>query len=167
MAQVEAPRHRPRIFNTPFESGLRSVIILTACYPAVLGLNRLVVFDHLIVHTDDFGGPPRIHPKDRSRAAEVLVRRHLIESGLALMQTRGLVARMFTPEGFRYRAGDEAGSFVDMLSSNYFLALKDRAEWLVENMQPMPDDELSRLVRELCRKIGDGVNQAADLISAT
>jgi hypothetical protein len=55
MAQVEAPRHRPRIFNTPFESGLRSVIILTACYPAVLALNRLVVFDHLIVHTDDFG----------------------------------------------------------------------------------------------------------------
>jgi hypothetical protein len=34
-----------------------------------------------------------------------------------------------------------------MLSSNYFLALKDRGEWLVENMQPMPDDELSRLVR--------------------
>ena len=63
------------------------------------------------------------------------------------MQTRGLVARMFTPDGFRYRAGDEAGSFVDMLSSNYFLALKDRAEWLVEHMQPMSDDELSLLVR--------------------
>ena len=79
MAEVEAPRHRTRIFNTPFETGLRSVIILTACYPAMLGLNRLVVFDHLVVHTDDFGGPPRIHPKDRSRAAEVLVRRRLIE----------------------------------------------------------------------------------------
>jgi hypothetical protein len=147
MAQVESPRHRPRIFNTPFETGLRSVVILTACYPAMLGLNRLVVFDHLVVHTDDVGGPPRMHPKDRSRAAEILVRRHLIESGLALMQTRGLVARMGTPDGFRYRAGEEAGSFVDMLSSNYFVALKDRAEWLVDHIQPMSDDELSQLVR--------------------
>ena len=34
-----------------------------------------------------------------------------------------------------------------MLSSNYFLALKDRAEWLVEHMQPMSDHELSLLVR--------------------
>ena len=126
---------------------MRSVIILTACYPAMLGLNRLVVFDHLVVHTDDFGGPPRIHPKDRSRAAEILVRRRLIESGLALMQTRGLVARTVTPGGFLYGAGEEAGSFVDMLSSNYFIALKDRAEWLVDTIQPMSDDELSRLVR--------------------
>jgi hypothetical protein len=147
MAQVEAPRDRPRIFNTPFETGLRSVIILTACYPAALGLNRLVVFDHLIVHSDDFGGPPRIHPRNRSRAAEVLVRRRLIESGLALMQTRGLVFRTMAPGGFRYIAGDEAGSFVDMLLSNYFLSLKDRAQWLVEEMQPKSDDELSSLVR--------------------
>jgi hypothetical protein len=143
----EVPRGRPRIFNMPFESGLRSVIILTACYPDLLGVSRLVVFDHLTVHSDDFGGPPRIHPRDRSRAAEVLVRRRLIESGLALMQTRGLVLRTMTPDGFRYIAGDEAGSFVDMLSSNYFLALKDRARWLVDDMQPKSDDELSSLVR--------------------
>ena len=63
------------------------------------------------------------------------------------MQTRGLVARMVTPNGFRYKAGEEAGSFVDMLWSNYFLALKDRAGWLVDHMQTMSDDELSRLVR--------------------
>ncbi len=147
MDQVESPRHRPRIFNTPFETGLRSVVILTACYPAILGLNRLVVFDHLVVHTEDAGGPPRMHPKDRSRAAAILVRRRLVESGLALMQTRGLVARVVTPDGFRYRAGEEAGSFVDMLSSSYIVALKERAEWLIEHIQPMSDDRLSQLVR--------------------
>jgi hypothetical protein len=148
MAQVESsPLHRPRIFNTPFETGLRSVVILTACYPAMLGLNRLVVFDHLVVHTEDVDGPPRIHPKDRSRSAAILVRRRLVESGLALMQTRGLVARVTTSDGFRYKAGEEAGSFVDMLSSAYFVALKDRAGWLFDNIQPMSEEELSQLVR--------------------
>jgi hypothetical protein len=147
MDQVEAPQRRPRIFNTPFETGLRSVILLTACYPEALGLNRLVVFDHLVVHTEDIGGPPSMHPKDRSRAAEILVRRRLVDSGLALMQTRGLVARLLTSAGFRYKAGEEAGSFVDMLSSVYMKALKDRAEWLIQNVQPMDEAQLSALVQ--------------------
>ena len=147
MGQIDVPRYRPRIFNTPFETGLRSVVILTACYPDMLGLNRLVVFDHLVVHTEDVGGPSSMHPKDRSRAAEILIRRRLVDAGLGLMQTRGLVARAMTLAGFRYSAGDEAGSFIDMLSSGYMSALKDRAEWLIENVHPMSEDELSRLVQ--------------------
>ena len=63
------------------------------------------------------------------------------------MQTPGLVARVVTPAGFRYRAGEEAGSFVDMLSSPYIMALKERAGWLIDQIQPMTDDELSQLVQ--------------------
>ena len=92
MGHIDPPRRRPRIFNTPFETGLRSVIILTACYPERLSLHRLVVFDHLIVHSGDIHGPDSMHPKDRSRAAEILVRRGLVNSGLALMETRGFVS---------------------------------------------------------------------------
>jgi hypothetical protein len=141
------PRRRPRIFNTPFETGLRSVVILTACYPEMLGLNRLVVFDHLVVHTGDIGDLPSMHPKDRSRAAEILVRRGLVASGLALMQTRGLVSRAVTSAGFRYKAGEEAGSFLDLLSSTYVKALKERAAWLIANIHPMNDEALSQLVQ--------------------
>jgi ABC-three component (ABC-3C) system Middle Component 2 len=147
MGRIEPPRRRPRIFNTPFETGLRSVVILTACYPDVLGLNRLVVYDHLVVHTADVDGPESMHPKDRSRAAEILVRRGLVESGLSLMQTRGLVARHVTPLGFRYRAGEEAGSFVDMLSSAYMTALRERAAWLIDHIHPMSDADLGALVQ--------------------
>jgi len=138
---------RTRVFNTPFETGLRSVVILTAAYPQSLGLNRLVVFDHLVVHTEDVGGPDSMHPKDRSRAAEILVRRGLVQSGLSLMQTRGLVERLATPQGFQYRAGEESGLFVDTLSSHYMVALKERAEWLVAAIQPMSDEELAKLVQ--------------------
>lgn len=145
MGHIE--KRRTRIFNTPFETGLRSVAILTACYPDTLGLNRIVVFDHLVVHTEDVGGPDSMHPKDRSRAAEILVRRHLVQSGLSLMQTRGLVERLVTPQGFRYRAGEEAGAFVDMLSSDYMITLKDRAGWLIENIHPKSEDDLAKLVQ--------------------
>ncbi|WP_367141973.1 ABC-three component system middle component 2 [Rhodoplanes sp.] len=147
MDQSEAARRRPRIFNTPFETGLRSVVILTGCFPEKLSLHRLVVFDHLIVHTSDIDGPLSIHPKDRSRAAEILVRRGLVRSGLALMQTRGLVTTSLTPSGFRFQAGEEAGSFVDLLATPYVEALKDRAEWLVSHVLPLTDEGLADLVR--------------------
>jgi hypothetical protein len=146
MRRIEPPPRRPRVFNTPFETGLRSVIILTACYPARLSLHRLVVFDHLVVHTGDIDGPPSMHPQDRSRAAEILVRRALVSSGLALLGARGLVARTVTPSGFRYQAGEEAASFVDLLASPYTEALKDRADWLVEHVLPLSDDALADLV---------------------
>ena len=138
---------RTRIFNTPFETGLRSVVILTAAYPDSLGLNRLVVFDHLVVHTEDVGGPDSMHPKDRSRAAEILVRRGLVQSGLSLMQTRGLVERLVTTQGFRYRAGEQSGLFVDTLSSDYMVNLKERSDWLIATIQPMPDEDLAKLVQ--------------------
>jgi hypothetical protein len=148
MAQVDLGRLKPRIFNTPFESGLRSVILLMSCYPERLGLRRLVVLDHLVVHTGDIDGPESLHPDESSRSAELLVRRGLVSAGLTLMGTRGLITRHATAEGFRFEAGQEAGSFVDLLSSSYTLALKMRADWLAENIVPLSNNEIDNLVRD-------------------
>ena len=51
------------------------------------------------------------------------------------------------PGGFRYQAGEEAGSFVRSACSSYIEGLRGRAGWLVENMFPLTDDALSPLVR--------------------
>jgi hypothetical protein len=143
----ESSRRQPRIFNTPFESGIRSLVLLTACYPLSLSLHRLVVLDHLVVHTGDIDGPESLHPSESSRAVELLVRRGLVSSGLALMETRGLIKRTATVAGFRYTADDEAGSFVDLLQSEYLTGMKERATWLAEHVAPMSDDDLGTLVR--------------------
>lgn len=138
---------RPRIFNTAFESGLRSLVLLTACYPQEISLDKLVVLDHLMVHTGDVNGPASLHPSENSRSAELLVRRRLIDSGLSLMGTKRLVLRHATLNGFRYRAGEEAGTFVDFLRSQYMMELKIRAQWLRERIVPMTDQEIAQMVR--------------------
>lgn len=147
MAIAAPARSKPRIFNTAFESGVRSLILLTACFPMNLGLRRLVVLDHLVVHTGDIGGPQSLHPTESSRGAELLVRRGLVGSGLELMGTRGLVVRSATSEGFRYRAGEEAGTFIDLLRSDYAVALKERADWLASEIASRSDREIDDLVR--------------------
>lgn len=147
MNGVSARRH-PRVFNTAFESGMRSLIVLTTCFPKRLNLQKLIVLHHLVVHTEDFGGPPSLHAKEESRAAELLVARGLVESGLNLMGSRGLISRYATVMGFLYEAGEEAGSFIDLLSSDYTVDMQECAGWLVRNVLPLSDEGLSGFLRE-------------------
>jgi hypothetical protein len=143
----EIPGPRARVFNTPFETGVRSVLVLTSAFPEELALDQLTALDHLVVHTGDLpNGPESLHPAESARAAEMLVRRALVDAGLKLMSCKGLVQMRATAGGFRYRAGDDAGSFVDLLSSSYASALKVRAEWLATNIVSLPAEEFEDLV---------------------
>ncbi len=55
----ESARHTP--FNSPLETGIRSLSILVAAYPASLDIQRLVEMDYLVVHSGDAGGPESLH----------------------------------------------------------------------------------------------------------
>lgn len=153
------------VFNTPFETGVRSVVVLTSAYPAELALDQLTALDHLVVHTGDLDdGPDSLHPAESARAAEMLVRRALVDAGLKLMACKGLVEMRATPKGFRYRAGEEAGSFVDLLSSSYAFELKKRADWLAINIVDLPTDQFDDLVASQLERWG--IYDQTPLISA-
>lgn len=137
---------RTRVFNSAFETGLRSLIILTENFPAKASLKELVLLDYIVVHAADFGGPFSLHPDVTSKEAEILVRRGVVQSGLMLMGTRKLILRSAAPEGFRYQAGDEAGSFIDLLKSEYVLELRDCARWLIRDLLALARDEFDAIV---------------------
>jgi hypothetical protein len=134
-------------FNNPLESGIRAVGILTCAYPKQFDLQKLVIFDHLIVHTGDIGGPESLHPKLPMRSTEILVRRNLIERGLLLMMSRNLIERIVTGEGIFYSAGELSETFLDSLTSPYLLALKARTQWVVSNFGDLNDDGLKQTTR--------------------
>ena len=158
MAQVEPPRRRPRIFNTPFETGLRSVVILTACYPDMLGLNTA----------------RRVRSSRRPYAGRRRSRQHAPEGQVACGGNPGPSwPRRFRPRadadawsrcahrtrlGFRYRAGEEAGSFVDMLSSTYMHALQGKRR-LADRAHPADvGRRLSELVQKPDGRMGAGIS---------
>src|SRR5438874_3556299 len=117
-------------FNSPLETGMRALILLAAAYPAQFDLQRLLEYDYMMVHTGDVDGPPSIHPALPLRSGELLVRRQLIERGLVLMISRGLISRRATQNGFMYQAEDDAGPFLDALTAEYLDNLKNRAKWV-------------------------------------
>lgn len=122
--------------------GIRALILLAESYPAQMDLQRILEFEYMMVHTEDVYGPPSIHPALPLRSGELLVRRQLIERGLMLMASRGLVSRHATPNGFTYQAEDDAGPFLDALSAEYLHELKDRAAWVVGRFTEMSDEDI-------------------------
>lgn len=139
----------PSPFNSALETGVRTLAILTACYPKAHDLGRLVQYDYLAVHSADADGPPSLHPALPLRSGELLVRRGLVESGLRLMMSRSLVRRMLQVEGLLYSATDSAASFLDNMKSPYIVALRGRADWVATTFDALRADDLDSIIRRL------------------
>ncbi len=129
-------------FNSPIETGVRALILLAESYPEKLDLQRILEFDYLMVHSGDVGGPPSLHPALPLRSGELLVRRQLIERGVLLMMSRGLIDRVATESGLSYQADDNAGPFLDALSADYLEDLKQRAAWVISTFGHMSNAEI-------------------------
>lgn len=139
----------PAPFNGPVEIGLRALCVLTAAYPAGYPLQRLVVFDYLIVHSDDMpGGPTGLHPQTPHRGGEILVRRGVLQEGLLLYQSRGLIDRSYQDGGVFFAATERSASFLDALSTQYASDLRARADWVVSTFGRMDESEIATLVRD-------------------
>lgn len=135
------------VFNSPLEIGLRSLCILVELHPRRHDLQRLVLLDYLLVHSADVdGGPESLHAAVPQRSAEVLVRRAVLEPGLALYARRGLVSVAMDADGFSYRATDRGGCFLDTIRTAYVEALRIRAGWIAGNFGELPTSEISQFV---------------------
>jgi hypothetical protein len=126
-------KHHSKTFNSPLEVGVRAICILVNAYPNAYDIHKLTTFDYLVVHTGDINGPESLHPPLPKRATELLVRKQLVEEGLTLLMSRGLVERILSEDGISYRAGEFSETFLESLTSPYLKELNNRAKWVVNH----------------------------------
>lgn len=138
---------RESLFNTPLESGIRSLIVLTAIKPRKCDLHGLVSYDYLLVHSGDIdGGPKSLHPDSPFQSGELIVRRQLVERGLNLIINKGLVNKTFEKEGILYGASSIADSFLVYFDSPYAMRAMAIGRWINEHFGTYSDEELSNFV---------------------
>lgn len=157
MGQVttETPIRLFSPFNGPVEIGLRALCVLTTAFPAAYALQRLVVFDYFLVHSDDIeGGPEGLHPQTPYRGGEILIRRGVLQDGLRLYESRGLIERVYKDGGIFFAATDKSADFLDTLSTEYLKGLRERADWVVDSFDLLDDAELDAMVRDRIGKWG-------------
>jgi hypothetical protein len=134
-------------FNSPVEIGLRALCVLTAAFPARHSVQRLTICDYLVVHSDDVpGGPAGLHPQTPHRGGELLVRRGVLQDGLLLYGSRGLIDQRYEDDGVFFAASDRAAGFLDALAAGYVRDLRHRATWVVGLYGRLSDEELAAVV---------------------
>lgn len=149
-----------RPFNTPIESGLRSLAILDAITPKYTDLQRLIYYDYLLVHSGDTDqGPESIHPSIPHRSGEWLVRRKLVEQGLDLMFSKGLVDKRFNKRGITYGATNLTSSFLRYLKSSYSNRVKENASWVAITFSSLSQKEIDKYMIENLGRWGAEFNQ--------
>jgi hypothetical protein len=131
------------VFNSPFELGLRMVYLLQALGARGADLQKLVLLDYAIVYSADLDGPSSLHTPIPFRGAELLSRRELIEQGLYLMSTRGLVTASWGADGITYQAGPEARTMTSSLASPYLRQLEVCCDWAAERFGASDSGELT------------------------
>ena len=136
-----------RTFNTPLEAGLRALFLLTAAGRKAVDTQRLVLFDYLLIHSGDLGGPASLHPETPLQQGEPLVRRKLLQDGLDLMRSRDLVERRFQRTGIAFAATAAGRHVTGEFDSEYAQMLRDRAGWVIATYGATSDKDLSELLR--------------------
>lgn len=136
------------LFNSPLEAGIRAVVILEYLRPEKVDLAEMVLFDHVVVHTADLGGPSSLHPDLPGRKGELLVRRRLIEKSLDLMRRCHLIDQDSDDGGIFFRASEEAAAYVDLLETAYSEHLKLCARWLAAQVKEHTKVQFKATVRD-------------------
>jgi hypothetical protein len=144
---MEAAMTDTRTFNTPFEAGLRALFILAAAGRRSFDSQRLVYLDYVLVHSGDLHGPANLHPRTPSQKGELLVRRELVQEGLALMRSRELIERRFAATGIVYAATPAGRHVASEFASGYAQLLKERAAWLITSFADATDQALANLLK--------------------
>ena len=129
------------------EAGLRSLTLLVAGYPNYHDLERLVIYDYLLVHSGDIeNGPKSLHPNTPHRSGEIIIKRPIVESGIKSMIAKGLIEARYSKSGIAYAATEVSSPFLDMLQADYTKEIIEIADWVVEVFGGYDIDDLKALV---------------------
>ncbi len=144
-----------RLFNTPVEFGLRSLLILNNISPKSYDLQRLIYYDYMILHTSDIDPSQRsLHPSYPYRSGEILVKRERLRNGLLIMKSKQLIDINFDSRGITYRANDLTLHFLQYFNSEYVERLKSSVSWVVNEFENYSDEQLDQYMKQNIKRWG-------------
>lgn len=144
-----------KIFNTSMEMGLRALIILDELSQEPIDLNRLIIYDYLITHGNDFDERiESLHPSVPHRSGELIIKRKVMQEGIDLMYSRELLDVEYTSCGIFYKSNPLSSFFINYLESEYALDLIELTKVVVQRFKHLSDEELNLYIKRNIPKWG-------------
>ena len=139
--------HRGKIFNTPIEYALRSLLIITKIGSNGIDIDRLIAYDYLVLNSGDIqGGPESIHPPIPFRSAQILIKRDIIKKGINILLSKELIGIKYSKQGIYYIPTDLTLGFITYLNSKYFISIQERISWVINQFANYSDNKLKKMI---------------------
>lgn len=143
------------LFNTPLEISLRLLVLLSKSKSTHFDLDRLVIFDYLILHGNDIDKTQKsLHPALPHRGKEVILKRKSIKKGIDILLSRGLISQIHSKDGIYYCSNQNTILFVELLESEYYMRLTENIEFINSKYSHVNTSTLTSLINENIHLLG-------------
>lgn len=108
------------MFNTPFETALRIVIMLETEKRKDFSMNMIAAIDFAALYGRSFQiSDVNLHSDNLFKFAEFAIRKKLAQEAVSFLVKRGLIIAETTKNGFLYRILDTGRAFAGSLDTTY------------------------------------------------
>lgn len=108
------------LFNTPFETGLRAMLILSTIRSSGMTIDRLSAYDFMTIYGKDFEVSDRnLHGDNSYSFSELSSKRVMCSEGVKMFVLDGLIAVNRTEGGFLYKLTPAGRKYIGVLESDY------------------------------------------------
>lgn len=109
-----------KVFNTPFETGLRLLLVLYTANSSGMSIDRLVALDFMTLYGKDFNiSKVNLNGINGFNFSELPARREICIQGMKEFALDGLVDVTYTKNGFKYKINKTGMQYVETLNSDY------------------------------------------------
>ncbi|CAM4214038.1 hypothetical protein SAMN06265348_10625 [Pedobacter westerhofensis] len=137
-----------KIYSSDLEISLRLMAILQFYVQAPLTIERLVVYDFLILHGNDiFPELHSLHPKSPNSSNEFLIKRELFKRGLHLLVSKELIKVNINKTGISYQGSELTVRFCEKLNSPYSRKLYPAVQSVISTTSLYSDLELENRIK--------------------
>ncbi|MGZ7444255.1 ABC-three component system middle component 2 [Paenibacillus sp. TH7-28] len=137
-----------KIFNSPEEVGVRVLFILSLCEKR-MSSQRIMYYDYFILHLNDIDDMhSSLHPDNPNHSSEIAVKRNIVNKGLSLIISKGLIDVKYMKTGVYYQKNSLTDPFISLFSNGYVERLKKNIIVVNEKFSKFSDTQIYKYINK-------------------
>ena len=136
-----------RLFNSPFEMELRTVLLLSVASNIPFTIDRMVALDFIICYAADFNLPyANLHGQNSFKYGEISNRRMLVQESVKSLVMKGLIS-VTIDRGYLFSISEDGKRFARKFTSSYAKDYKKIAKMAAKKYKNDSDEDIMAMIQ--------------------
>lgn len=138
-----------KLFNSPFDAGLRCLLLLSCISPNAATIDRISAYDFITIYSKDFDiSHNNLHGDSTFNFSELASKRASCNDGIKEFILAGLVSINRTKKVFTYNINHRGRKYVESLSSDYATQYYSIAKKVHTKFSGVSDEEILNFINK-------------------